>query len=326
MWACLLKSPAQLCVTTAHSPEPSDLRDGEVLIELSAVGICGSDIPKFLGGSGDPPPGWPAHEIVGTVIAARHSPLVPGQRVVGLASSHNGLAQRIISAADTLIAVTGQFGNEEAVIIQPLATAHAALSKVKTLRGARVVVIGLGPLGLLIAHLASTSGAGPVTGIDRVDRRAVAPTFGLKEVTWSSSRAWVASVRADHLADVVVEAVGHQAGTLNDAIAAAAPDGHVVGFGVPDDSHYALDYQTLFRKRLSLTAGTTNPWRHHLHAAQRHLLKYPELASSLLTHVLPATQAQRGYELAARPDPAVRKVVINVSEPAWPRSGANGEM
>jgi threonine dehydrogenase-like Zn-dependent dehydrogenase len=304
-------------MTTARAPEPSDLRDGEVLIELSAVGICGSDVPKFLGGNAEPLPGWPAHEIVGTVIRSRGTRLRAGQRVAGLASNHNGLAQRIISTSETLVAVDGQFSDEEAIVIQPLATVHAALSRVRKLQGARVTVIGLGPLGLLLAHLARDSGAALVTGIDRVDRHDVASDFGLHEVVWSGSRAWAASVGAGQLADVVVEAVGHQAGTLNDAIAAAALDGHVVGFGVPDDSHYALDYLALFRKRLTLTAGTTYPWQRYLHASQQHLLKHSDLARRLVTHTLPAAQAQRGYELAARPDPAVRKVVIDLSRSAW---------
>lgn len=316
MWACLLDSPGHLAVTTARAPEPSDLRDGEVLIELSAVGICGSDIPKFVGGSTKPLPGWPAHEIVGTIIGARGARLRTGQRVAGLASNHNGLAQRIISTTDTLVAIDGQLSDEEAIVIQPLATAHAALSRVKKLRGARVTVIGLGPLGLLLAHLARDSAA-LVTGIDRVDRRDIASAFGLHEVVWSGSRTWAASIGTDQLADVVVEAVGHQAGTLNDAITAAAPDGHVVGFGIPDDSHYALDYLTLFRKRLTLTAGTTYPWQPHLRAGQQHLFKHPDLARQLMTHTLRAAQAQRGYELAARPDKAVRKVVIDVSASAW---------
>jgi len=302
-----------MSLTRTPTPRASELRDGEVLLEIVAVGICGSDIPKFLGGGSLPPPGWPAHEIVGTVIAGRSVALATGTRVVGLASSHNGLAQRVISSAEALIEAPGQLTDEEAVVIQPLATAHAALSRVRTLRGADVTIIGLGPLGLLLAHLASHSGAATLTGIDRIDRRAIAGAFGVDETVWSGSRAWAAGPGATRPADVVIEAVGHQMGTLNDAIAIAAPDGHVVGFGVPDDSHYAIDYLTLFRKRLTLTAGTTYPWQPHLNAARAYLLRHPALTRELITHVIPACAASRGYELAAKPDPSVRKVVINLT-------------
>ena len=111
----------------------------------------------------------------------------------------------------------------------------------------------------------------------------------------------------------MIEAIGHQTATLNDAIAVAAHGGHVVGFGVPDESHYAIDYLSLFRKRLTLTAGTTYPWQTHLKAAGTHLRGQPALARQLITHVLPATEAGRGFELAARPDPSVRKIVIILS-------------
>ena len=311
MQAWQLNSPGNLALATVPLPQPSDVRDGEVLIEVSTVGICGSDIPKFLAGGTAPPAGCAAHEVVGTVIAARTAQFSSGQRVVGLASNHNAFAHRVISTAETLIEVPGHLRDDEAIVIQPLATAHAALSRVPRLAGSSVVIVGLGPLGLLIAHLASQVGAASVTGIDQVDRRDVAPLFGVDRTVWSGSRAWVASAGPDDLGDVVIEAVGHQPGTLNDAIGIAAPDGHVVGFGVPDDSHYAVDYLALFRKRLTLTAGTTYPWQAHLQAARAHLTAVPELARHLVTHVLPAAEANRGYHLGARPDPGVRKVVLD---------------
>jgi len=300
-------------LTKVPAPRVSELRDGEVLLEVTAVGICGSDIPKFLNGGPLQLPGWPAHEIVATVIAGRSVQMATGARVVGLASSHNGLSQRVISSAETLIEVPPQMPDEEAVVIQPLATAHAALSRVRTMRGASVTIIGLGPLGLLLAHLAGESGAAAVTGIDRIDRSAIAAAFNVHETVWSGSHAWATGPGATHPADVVIEAVGHQTGTLNDAIAIAAPDGHVVGFGVPDDSHYGIDYLTLFRKRLTLTAGTTHPWQPHLTEARAHLLTHPEIARKLITHVLPACAASHGYELAAKPEPSVQKVVINLT-------------
>ena len=150
-----------MCLTRTPAPQASELRPGEVLLDVTAVGICGSDIPKFLNGGLSRPPGWPAHEVVGTVIAGRAAPLATGTRVVGLASSHNGLAERVISAADALVEVPVELTDEEAVVIQPLATAHAALSRVPALGGATVTILGLGPLGLLLAHLASHSGASP---------------------------------------------------------------------------------------------------------------------------------------------------------------------
>jgi L-iditol 2-dehydrogenase len=86
-----------------------------------------------------------------------------------------------------------------------------------------------------------------VTGIDRVDRRDIAPVFGVHRTVWSGSHPWAADVGVDDLADVVIEAVGHQPGTLNDAIDIAAPDGHVVGFGVPDDTDFAVNYLVPFQ-------------------------------------------------------------------------------
>ena len=47
-------------------------------------------------------------------------------------------------------------------------------------------MIGLGSIGLLFAHVLAARGA-DVTGVDRVDRRAVADTFGMREVLWADA-------------------------------------------------------------------------------------------------------------------------------------------
>ena len=50
--------------------------------------------------------------------------------------------------------------------------------------GLTCAVLGLGPIGLLFCHVLKERGAARVFGVDRVDRSAIAPRFGVDDVVW----------------------------------------------------------------------------------------------------------------------------------------------
>ena len=122
------------------------------------------------------------------------------------------------------------------------------------MRGKRVAVIGQGSIGLLFSYALKARGAAWVTGVDRVDRSDVAGAFGVDEVVWDDAAAWATRARAS-APDIVVEAVGHHAGPLEAAVTALAPNGTVLAFGVPDETHYAFPFMAFFRKHATLIAG-----------------------------------------------------------------------
>ena len=79
MWAYAVTTPGRLERIDAPVPEPGP---EQVLVRLRAGGICGSDLPSFLGRRNPfvdnlGAPGYPLHEVVGTVVGS-------GARVVGL--------------------------------------------------------------------------------------------------------------------------------------------------------------------------------------------------------------------------------------------------
>jgi len=311
MWSFRILGPGRLGLVEVSDLGPDELGEEEALLQVKTVGICGSDLPKFATASPPSADGWPAHELVGTVLASTDPGLHCGTRVVGIATSHQALSERVICSTKTVIPVDDGLDDVVAVLVQPLATAHAALAKVRALVGAHVSVLGLGGAGLMLGHLAKALGARYVSGVDLRDHRDVAMAVGFDEVAWSSSFAWCRATQMDTRPTVVIEAVGHQVATLNDAVALVADGGEVVGFGVPDDSQYPLEYKDFFRKNLSLTAGTTSRWPVHLAEAQHHLVKHPRLAEALLSRVLPIWEAQRGYIEASRHTAGVVKVVLD---------------
>ena len=107
--------------------------------------------------------------------------------------------------------------------------------------------------------------------------------------------------------------MGHQVGTLQDAITVAAPEGTIIYFGNPDDRFYPIDFGQMMDKHLILQTGRTpqNVRRSALIRAQEYALRYPDLFESYITHVFGLTEIQTAYEIAAKPSPDRLKVILD---------------
>jgi threonine dehydrogenase-like Zn-dependent dehydrogenase len=198
----------------------------------------------------------------------------------------------------------------DAVVIQSLSTVLSALDRIPEIAGKRAAVIGQGPLGLLFSHALKTAGAAEVIGVDRVDRSDVADRFGVDTVVWDTSEHWANTISDADRPDLVIEAVGHQVATVNDAIEAVRPLGRIYAFGVPDSTHYPLAFQRMFRKHVLLHGGNILQWHRFLLEAETYLVDAPKLAGDYLTHVFPVTEAQQAFETAVTPKVGRIKVAL----------------
>ncbi|WP_432837990.1 zinc-binding dehydrogenase [Dactylosporangium sp. CA-092794] len=320
MWAYQLSGPCRLERVDVERPLAEDLAEDEVLLRTLAGGVCGSDLPKFRGGKGaviTPDGGWqagrpgfPMHEVVGEVVASRHRAVAVGSRAVGWAVRSDALAEFVTTDGNQLQAVPPGLRPEQAVLIQSLACVWYAVEGLPV-AGARVAVVGLGAMGLLLARILKERGAAEVIGVDPVDRTPVAHLFGLDRVVVAPSGPWSASLADRDRPAIVVEAVGHQVGTLQHAIDACAVGGQIVCFGIPDDEYYPLDMERLMRKNLTLCGRVTRRRREMLACGAQYLLDSPELFENLVTHEVPVADVQRAFTLAL--DPAARlKVVVRM--------------
>ncbi|MCU1536232.1 MAG: hypothetical protein JWP82_583 [Humibacillus sp.] len=214
MRAGVLHAPLDLRVE--DRPEPV-AADGEVVVEVSLNGLCGTDATEFAKGpmmvplerrhpgSGHLGPTTLGHEFIGTVVeAGGASESWLGRRVacgagvscgscrwclagrtnlcasyytLGL-STHGGLAERVSAPTSTLVAVPDACADLDAALAQPLAVGLHAVDRAGIRRGDAVVVLGAGAIGSFI--LAGLRGHdGPVTVIDVDESRlAVARALG----------------------------------------------------------------------------------------------------------------------------------------------------
>jgi L-iditol 2-dehydrogenase len=314
MWAHRLTAPGRL--ETVEAEEPGEPAPGHVVARFEAGGICGSDLPSFLGGedllvgASHGKPGYPLHELVGEVVASADGDVPVGARVVGWAAGHLGLAEYYPARAGHVLVLDDGLPSPQATVIQPLCTVLYAVRRLGDVSGARVAVIGQGSIGLLFSHALKAAGAAHVTGVDPVDRRDVASAFGVDDAVWDTGSRWAAGLGDGARPDIVVEAVGHQAATLADAVEAVAPGGAVLAFGVPDESHYAFPFARFFRKDATLIAGVTQDRRRSLAAARDYLAEHGSLLETYITDVFPVAEAQAAFELAVTPTAGRLKVVL----------------
>lgn len=316
MWAYRLSGPRRFEALELPKPAASDLADGQVLLKFRAAAICGSDLPRFLG-KVDPDlpwngePGFPLHEIVAEVVQSKAPEFRIGDRVVGIAERHRGLQEYFPNAARLLHNLNGnQLSDTEATVIQPLGTVFNAVDRLPDVRGKRVAVIGLGPLGMLFCHLLKSRGAKTLVGVDTVDRRDVASTFGIDEVVTSFAERWATGLKDSERPQIVVEAVGHQQATVIDAIHAAAPLAHVFAFGVPDDAYYPLPFREMFRKNITFYTGATTDWNKSLSQSAAYLREHPDLVKAYITNSFPVNQVEEAFQTYAAPKIGRLKVVL----------------
>ena len=323
MWSYRIVAPYQFEKTSIPEKTPDCLADGQVLLQFLAAGVCGSDIPAFRGVRGKLPgddgrsgaekDGYPAHEIVGEVLASRHQQHRPGDRVVGWASAFDGLMARVVTDGNQVAPYDSALSPAEAVGLQPLACVLYTVEQLPDLSGRHVGIIGQGSIGLLFSFALKAAGARHVTGVDPVDRADVAEKFGVDTFVRATSDRWVSQLAREDRPDIVIETVGHQVATLNHAIEATAPGGTVFYFGVPDDDSYPISMRTMLRNNLTLKSGIALERRRMLERADTFATEHPGLLARYLTHTFgieDVRDVQAAFELASRPVPGRVKIAI----------------
>lgn len=255
MKALVYTAPDQVVYRDEPAPTPAE---GEVVLKIESVGICGSDMHAYHGY--DPrrvPPLILGHEFCGTIVegAGRGrrttgNPLITcgvcefcvqgrnnlcvNRTMVGMTRA-GAYAELMSIPAKSLVDVPQDMDPVKVALVEPAATALHALNlvvraSVRPLPECALLVIGGGAIGMLAALLARSYG---------VRRLALAETNALRRASVETSvgcavydpRAGKAP--ADGSIDVVVDAVGSRA-TRAAALAAVKPGGVVMHIGLQD--------------------------------------------------------------------------------------------
>ncbi|MBX3195399.1 MAG: zinc-binding dehydrogenase [Microbacteriaceae bacterium] len=291
--------------------EPAALQPGQVRLRLLAGGICGSDLGVLEGISGGAHRPAPLHEVVGEVTESRDDRLPEGQVVVG--TGLTGLAAELVEDADRLIAAPEELPVEDAVAIQSLSTVLRAVGTLPPVGGGRVVVFGTGPIGLSFIHMLAGLGASRIVAVDPVaGREGLALRFGAHEFVAATGQRWAEEhAEGPERPSIVIDAVGRQPQLIADALRVVADGGYVLGFGSPSEGAYAIPFDEMYHRRLTLASGRTREdWVTVLERGTRYLLENRDDFAGFVTDRFAVDDAQRAYDLCARPDDARVKVAL----------------
>jgi threonine dehydrogenase-like Zn-dependent dehydrogenase len=299
-------------------PEPSE---GQILVKLEAGAVCGSDLPFFLLEREHPaigdaplplPPGLSLHELVGRVAQSRSPRFREGDRVLALPFGQNGLSEYFLS--EPALAVPVPDGPAERLVLsQPLGTVVHACLKLPNVLGQTAVVLGQGPIGQLFTALLRRMGVLRLIAADLLPERlevsahmgATASASGDAEAVAEATRA----LTGGHGADLAVEAVGYPE-TLNQAAALVRRNGTLLAFGVPHRANYDFAFRQFFFNEGRLINSIGPDVQHDFPIAVEMIATGAIDVGPLVTHRMPLSQAEEGFNLFADRADGVIKVVL----------------
>ncbi len=304
-------------------PEPVLEKPDDVVVEVEACGVCGSDLQILNVPPGHPstPPVVLGHEFIGRVVAVGPAAgeVEVGQRVAvdpdpkcgsciycragrpanclnivalgvhtdgALATYTKATASSVYALADSVPAALGG-------LIEPLACVVNGVNRAAPQPGETAIVFGAGTIGCLFVALLRAAGVAPVIAVEPSQTRwAVARAAGAHETLTPDD---LPARRADYLplgADIIVDAVGSQFGT---ALEHAALGGRIVLFGQNANARPPIKQYTITARSLTVLGTYIT---HYTFPAAIRLVEGGSLPlTSIVTHVLPLEQTLEGLDL-----------------------------
>ena len=305
-------------IQLVDAPEPRAPHAGEVIVSNETGCLCGSDIPFFSEAqpSYPLPLGLSLHEIIARVTATASPSFTVGDRVLAMPLGLFGCAERLLIGDDRLVPIDDELSNDAAVVSQPMATVLSALSTIPSASGLTVAVVGQGPIGLLFDACLSELGATRIIGIDSREARVAqslefgaTDAFVTREPGGRDAIDRVAQLTGGVMADLVVEAVGHEEQQFNLAAALARNKGRVLFFGIPPDQQIDVALEPVVRKSLTVHTSVPEDLRPFVMNAQGMIKRGRIDPAKLVTHRFPFAQVQQAFE--AYRDRAGLKVILD---------------
>ncbi|MCA9039928.1 MAG: zinc-binding dehydrogenase [Planctomycetaceae bacterium] len=315
-----MPAPNKIELIEIDEPQLSN-KGGEILFQPECACLCGSDMPFFtMNGEVDPPViGHSLHEMIGSVIDTSGTKFKPGDRVLAVPIYQVGFFERYVLTEERAIPLADNIAEDIAMMAQPLGTVLYALRKLPNLLGKTVVVVGQGPIGQLFDLALRNLGASKIIGVDPIPARLEASRkSGATHVICNGDTDPVEEVKRltnGAMADVVIEAVGHQNQALNLCVKLIKKFGTMVYFGVPATTIDNVHWGEVFRKNLTVITSVEPDFSIDFPLAMQWISEGRVDVSHLLTHRYSLSEIQKAYEHFRDKTDGSIKVLIEF--PSW---------
>lgn len=320
---------------------------GELLLRVHTCGICGTDLKKIATGSHSAPRIF-GHETSGVVAAAGEgvTGFQVGDRVVvfhhipcgqcfycrhktfaqcetykkvgctaGFEPSGGGFAE-YVRVMDWIVQhgtvhIPDGVSFEQACFLEPVNTCLKGVSNLSLHPDETVVVIGQGPIGIILAFLAKRIGARVITSDLYPERLTISETYGLGNAIEASRTDTVTKVRElteGRGADAAILAVGGNA-LIRTAINAVRPGGRVLLFAQTVHGETTIDPASICVDEKTLLGSYSASVELQEDSVQFVMRREMNL-ENLISHRFSLTSSVEALNLAAHPQPGSMKIVI----------------
>jgi L-iditol 2-dehydrogenase len=326
-------------------PTPSILNDRDVRIKMKTLGVCGSDIHYYVSGKiGSQVVQYPftvGHEGAGEVEAVGNGVTMvkPGDRIaiepampcwecdqckagrphtcrnlrfLGCPGQAEGsLSEYIVMPETSCFKIPDQMSFDEAAISEPLAIGLYAVKQSISMKGAKVGIMGFGPIGMSVLLPALAMGAKEVYVTDKINERLqIARENGAVLTANPDSEDVVGKIteKVPELLDVVFECCGQQ-DAIDNAVDLLKPGGKLMIIGIPEFDRWSFPVDKSRHKELCIQNV-----RRQNEAVQPalDLMAAGEISvSAMATHRFSFQESKEAFDLVAGYRDGVMKAMID---------------
>src|SRR6202158_761312 len=324
-----------------------EIGPGEILVRVHTCGICGTDLKKIATGSHSAPRIF-GHETSGVIAKVGEGvrKFSVGDRVVvfhhipcrecyycrqktfaqcatykrvgctaGFEPSGGGFAE-YVRVMDWIVEkgtvrIPDDVSFEQACFVEPVNTCIKGIETLRLEAGETALVIGQGPIGIILATLAKRAGARVITSDLHPARLTIGNGFGLNLTIDASQADAVQTVRGmteGRGADAVILAVGGN-GLIRPAVDAARPGGRVLLFAQTVHSEATIDPAAVCVDEKALL-GSYSASVEVQEESVRFVMNREMDLERLISHRFLLQSSLEALNMAAHPQPDSMKIVI----------------
>ena len=324
-----------------------EIGPGELLVRVHTCGICGTDLKKISTGSHSAPrifghetsgmvaavgPGAGEYQVGERVVLFHHIPCgkcfycrhqtfaqcETYKRVgctAGFEPSGGGFAE-YVRVMDWIVQrgtvrIPAGVSYEQACFVEPVNTCMKGIDTLRVRSGETVLVIGQGPIGIILAVLAQRAGARVITSDLYPQRHTIAKSFSLGNAIDASCTDAVKVVRGEtegRGADAAILAVGGNS-LIRTAMNAVRPGGRVLLFAQTVRGEATIDPAAVCVDEKTLLGSYSASVELQEESVRFVMSREMDLAR-LISHRFPLSSSVEALHLAAHPQPDSMKIVI----------------
>ena len=327
-------------------PVPQIKADNDVLIRMTHVGVCGSDVHYYTTGRiGSQIVEYPfavGHECAGIVenTGTGVTRVKPGDRIavepaapchqcdqclagrphtcrkltfLGCPGQVEGcLSDYILMKEDSCFPIPDSMTLEEAALSEPLSIGVYAVKLSIPMPRARIGIIGCGPIGLSVLMPSLLQGAEKIYVTDKIDARL--ETAKKAGASWTGNPL-KSNIVADItqaeplLLDAVFECCGQQE-AVDQAVELLKPGGKLIFIGIPEVDRISFNMDYMRRKEICVQ--NVRRQNHCVHAALDIIAGKKCNVNIMTTHRFPLEKTQEAFDLVAAYRDGVVKAMIEI--------------